>query len=306
MKIEPEEFPPDERYLLGISGGRDSVALQQLLIEGGYRNLILCHLNHQLRGADSDADAAFVAELGPNVEIGGEDVRARAGRDSISIETAARQARHEFFARCAVKFGTNRVFLAHHADDQIETILMNLFRGAGSRGLSGMERVSAIQAGGQTLTLIRPLLEIPRAELPVPARFREDASNASCDFLRNRIRHEVIPAIVAATGRDLTAILRTAAILRDEDALLDELAREKLQQLLTGDGQLRAPELREIPTALQRRVIHAWLTGLAVADLSFENIEAVRALLEPDTKTAKINLSGDRHLRRREKRLFLE
>ena len=163
------KFPVSDKYLLGISGGRDSVALLHWLLEKDYRDLTLCHLNHQLRGEESDKDAAFVEELGRNlqlpVEIGVTDVGAIVG---MSVETAARQARHEFFARCAEKLGIDRVFLAHHADDQIETVLMNLFRGAGSRGLGGMDFVSQLKVAGQTLTLIRPLLGTPRTEIPPP------------------------------------------------------------------------------------------------------------------------------------------
>ncbi|MFT5466963.1 MAG: tRNA(Ile)-lysidine synthase [Verrucomicrobiales bacterium] len=295
------QFPVSERYLLGISGGRDSTALLQLLAEAGYRDLVLCHLNHQLRAKESDLDAEFVCELarenGFEVEIGVENIRQRGG----SIETAARAARHAFFRRCAEKFGTNRVFLAHHADDQIETVLMNMFRGAGAPGLAGMETVTEIEG----LKLIRPLLETPQADLPIPPKFREDASNASAEFLRNRIRHDVIPAICSATGRDLKSVLRTAEILREEDAALAAMTQIQLQQLLDGD-RLRAPELRELPIALQRRVIRAWLAQQSVVDLSFDNIENVRGLLAPDSRIAKINLAAGRHVRRREKRLFLE
>lgn len=298
------QFPNSERYLLGISGGRDSTALLQLLVEAGFRDLILCHLNHQLRNEESDADAEFVRELGEEfgleVEIGVENVRDWAEEEKISIESAARDARHAFFHRCAEKFGTNRVFLAHHADDQIETVLMNLFRGAGPLGLGGM----AIETGIRGLHLIRPLLETPRSELPIPAKFREDASNATSEFLRNRIRNDVIPAIENATGRDLLPVLRTAKIIREEDIALSQVAAAELQQLLDG-MRLRVPELRELPVALQRRAIRAWLLGQAVEDVGFEDVEAVRGLLDQEAP-AKINLAGGRHVRRREKRLFLE
>lgn len=299
------QLQPNERYLLGISGGRDSVALLHWLLERDFRNIVLCHLNHQLRGEESDADSEFVQELGRDlnleVEIGVANVAAVENR---SIETAAREARHSFFAKCAAKFGTNRVLLAHHADDQIETVLMNLFRGAGSRGLGGMNPVSEIEIAGQRLQLLRPLLEIPRSEIPKPPKFREDSSNATDDFLRNRIRRQVIPTIAEATGRDLTAILRTASILTEENEFLESLTQEIFPSLLEGT-ELRVPELRQQPAALQRRILQFWLQTQNIADCGFTEVESIRQLLD-NHETSKVNLPRGKHARRREKRIFID
>src|SRR5262245_28807668 len=158
-------FPPDARYLIGVSGGRDSVALLHWLVSLGYERLIVCHLNHRLRGRSSDADAEFVKRLvgrynqdlvgqAPRLsgartgkrrarptktgriqlELGSANIRALAKKQKMSIETAAREARYAFFAETARRRNCRTIFVAHHADDLVETFLINLFRGAGSAG----------------------------------------------------------------------------------------------------------------------------------------------------------------------------
>src|SRR6266481_880831 len=123
-------FPPDRRYLIGVSGGRDSVSLLHWLVNLGYKKLVVCHLNHQLRGRSSDADARFVQKLVErynqesvgrmadlDFELGAVNVRALAAKQKISIETAAREARYKFFAETARRRKCKTIFLAHHADD---------------------------------------------------------------------------------------------------------------------------------------------------------------------------------------------
>ncbi len=304
----PPNFDPKQRYLLGISGGRDSVALLELLLDAGFRNLVLCHLNHQLRGEDSEADSRFVQDLAQNLglaaKVANREVLSLARQAGSGVEAAARRARLEFFAECAREFGTSVIFLAHHADDQAETTLINLIRGAGSTGLAAMEPVSTIGVGNLDLTLIRPLLNLERVEIPAPASFREDASNASDAFLRNRIRHRLIPEIERVTGRPLKpGLRRTAEILREEDRFLEALMAEKFDAC---QDRLPVPALRELPVALQRRAIRAWLMHLSVAEVGFAEIEAVRGLVEPGASAAKVNLPAGLHVRRREKVLFLE
>src|SRR5262245_20248567 len=115
------QFPTDEKYLIGVSGGRDSVALLQHLIDSGYKRLIVCHLNHRLRGRESSADARFVEKLakqnGLRLELGSTNVAATAKKEKISIETAGREARYQFFAEIARHRRCQTIFLGHHADD---------------------------------------------------------------------------------------------------------------------------------------------------------------------------------------------
>jgi tRNA(Ile)-lysidine synthase len=303
----PDDCLPEARYLLGISGGRDSVALLEALLARGFRNLVLCHLNHQLRGEASDGDARLVEELGRDsdleVEIGVDAVAERAVRERISLELAARRARIAFFLECAQRHGTDRLFLAHHAGDQVETILIHLLRGTGLRGLAGMRPVARI--GG--LRVIRPLLETPREEIPCPVRFREDASNQSDAFLRNRLRRHAIPVLREQFGREFgPALRRMAEVLREEDLFLNEMAVEAFASAQDEAGALRLTELRRLPLALQRRVILQWLRAAAVPGAGFREVETVGAVYREPSSPAKANLPGGWHVRRRAGRVFLE
>src|SRR6266849_11080169 len=155
---------PGARYLVGVSGGRDSVALLHWLVELGCKNLIVCHFDHQLRGRSSRADAIFVQKLAAKYDVdlalGAIDVRALAVRTKQSIETAARAARYKFFAQVAKRRRCRTIFLGHHADDLVETFLINLFRGAGPSGLSAMREISNRRMGDVDLTIVRPFLGI--------------------------------------------------------------------------------------------------------------------------------------------------
>src|ERR1051325_5187885 len=177
-------FPPTRPHLIGVSGGRDSIALLDRLVDLGYEKLIVCHLNHQLRGRSSDADARFVRALaskyGLQLELEAVNIRAlaagkldRINRSSfktrpetwkagkrMSIESAGRDARYLFFARVAKRKKCYTIFLAHHADDLVETFLLNLLRGAGTTGLAAMREVSRRRIENVDLTIVRPLLAV--------------------------------------------------------------------------------------------------------------------------------------------------
>src|SRR5256885_15762881 len=217
------QFPPDAPYLIGVSAGRDSVALLDWLISLGYERLIVCHLNHQLRGRSSDADARFVKTLVERYnqelvgrafgvpggrtrkrsartttarriefELGSANIRALAKKQKISIETAAREARYAFFAETARRLNCKTIFVAHHADDLVETFLINLFRGAGSAGLAAMREISTRRIDDVDLTIVRPFLCVWRKEIDHYVRdhrlrFREDATNEDLTPVRNRI-----------------------------------------------------------------------------------------------------------------------
>jgi len=301
-----------ETHLVGVSGGRDSVALLEALVRLGFEKLVVCHLDHGLRGRASAGDARFVAalakRLGLEAETGRADVAEEAG--GSSLETAAREARYRFFAQAARRRRAGRVILAHHADDQVETLLFNLFRGTGLAGLGGMKpfsrRAIRLEEGRPVhLALYRPMLGLWREEIDAYVaarrlRYREDASNRSMEPMRNRIRHELIPAVERLFGRAVRpALLRTAELAREEEALLGELAGP------APEGALDVPTLKAQPVALQRRQILAWLRRAGVPEAGYELVERVRALLAGGAP-AKVNLPGGRHVRRREKRLFIE
>ncbi len=303
------KFPLTSRYLIGVSGGRDSVALLHWLVETGYRDLVVCHLNHQLRGRAASADARFVEDLakhhGLELEVDKTNVRALAIQKKISIEAAGRIARYEFFARTARRMRTRTVFLGHHADDLVETFLINLFRGAGTTGLAGMREISTRRVDNVELTIARPLLGVWRDEIERYVEtnhleFREDASNRDLSPLRNRVRHLVIPYLEKTLGRNIRAsIWRAATITAEEESFFDELLPEGLTEL-------EAKQLRVMPLTLQRRTLRDWLRVHRVPDVNFALVERVRDLVELTSRVAKTNLPGDRHVRRRAGKIFIE
>jgi len=303
-------FSPDARHLIGVSGGRDSVTLLHYLVDVGYKKLIICHLNHELRGRSSKADARFVEKLAAkydvDLEIGSADVRAVAREKKMSIETAAREARYRFFAEIAKQRRCRTIFLAHHADDLVETFLINLFRGAGLTGLAAMREISIRRIDNVGLTIVRPLLGVWRDEIDRYVRknrlkFREDASNKNLAPLRNRLRRRIIPYLENTLGRKIrTSIWRAATIAAEEKVWIEGMTARSAG----GNQHLAVKKLRGLPTALQRRAIMTWLREQDIADIGFEVIERVRSLLDP--KIAKINLPKDRHVRRRAGKIFIE
>jgi tRNA(Ile)-lysidine synthase len=266
-------YPIDGRYLIGVSGGRDSVALLHWLSHIGYENLVICHLNHQLRGRSSDADARFVKKLaekcGAGLELQVANVRALAKREKTSVEAAARKARYSFFASAANRHCCQTLFLAHHADDLVETFVLNLIRGAGIREYHLV--------------------------------FREDSTNKSLAPTRNRIRHRIIPYLERTVGRNIREnIWRTAIIAAEEEKWMNQELPESPSEELSLTG------LRALPLPLQRRAILKWLRARSVSDVGFDVIEAIRALLDQDARMAKVNLPKGRHVRRRAGRIFIE
>ena len=283
---------PGEPLLVGVSGGPDSVALLDALVSSGWRPHV-CHLNHKLRGADSDADAEFVRELAGHYGLPS-TIEARAvERD----EDAARRARHEFFSDVARRSGIDKLALAHTADDQVETFLLRLVRGAGAPGLIGIWPERQIGA----LRVIRPLLAISRPEVLEylkgrGLRYRVDATNADARFTRNRIRHELLPLLEREFNPAIRGVLlRTAEILRDEDSYLTQHVMEAFYSAACRDDSLNVKALAGCPVAVQRRVLLVWLGGEEETgpQLSFDHIEAVRELAVAERPSAEVHLPDD-------------
>jgi len=327
------DLPPNARYLIGVSGGRDSVALLHWLISLGYEQLVVCHLNHRLRGRSGDADARFVHSLveryneqalrlprtrtgkrsarpptksGIECELGSANIRALGKQQKMSIETAAREARYAFFAETARRRNCRTIFVAHHADDLVETFLINLFRGAGNAGLAAMREISTRRIDGINLTIVRPFLCVWRKEIDDYVsehrlRFREDATNKNLTPLRNRIRHRIIPYLERMLGRNIRQnIWRTAMIAADEEKWIDSELGDSTHP------DFSVVKLRALPIALQRRALLKWLRAQNVADIGFDAIERVRSLADRDCRIAKVNLPENRHARRRAGKIFLE
>lgn len=290
--------------LVGLSGGRDSVALLHVLLQQGCC-VHACHVHHGIRGAEADADADFCRTLCDRLQVPLElhrvDVPALAQEQKVSLETAARSARREILSAAAARSGTNAIALAHHADDQAETVLFRLARGAA--GPRGMHPVHEAQG----ILWLRPLLNHRRADITryletLGEHWVEDATNAVPDVTRNRIRLEVLPALNRALERDVAPVLnRSAAQQTDTLEALSEAL--ELLPLTDPQGRLYLPALKERSTAFRRAVLHHFLTRAGVPGLSHAHITAVETILPPDAPAHSVNLPGGFCVRRRQKRL---
>jgi len=257
-------FAPGDRVVVGVSGGPDSVCLLDLLFR--LRNtwrlaLHVAHLNHRLRGDDSETDEAFVASLAAGLNLpyhrGETDVAALARSEKTSIEAAARIARQIFFETLRDKTGADRIALGHTRSDQAETLLLRLLRGAGTTGLGAIRPV-------RDGVWVRPLLAVsrPRIETYLDYRrldARQDRTNRDIRFTRNRIRLELLPHLAEAYNpRIEEALARTSDVLRQEDDLLDRQADEALRNAVKYQGErkiiLDAQTVFGYHIALQRRV----------------------------------------------------
>ena len=205
------------------------------LLAPKYRwRISVAHFNHRLRGRASDADERLVRKTAAGAElpivVGSADVKAFAAKSKLSLEMAARKLRHEFLARAARKRKIKAIALAHHADDQVELFFLRLLRGAGGEGLAGMKWRSPSPAD-KTISLVRPLLGGSKGELAEFARenkirFRDDATNLTSDFLRNRIRNELLPLLRKNYQPGLDkAVLRLMEIVGAETEFAGEAAQ---------------------------------------------------------------------------------
>lgn len=305
--VEPACLPLlREPLAVGLSGGRDSVALLRLLVQRGCC-VHACHVHHGIRGAAADADAAFCerlcAEWGVPFRCVAVDVPALARQTHQSLETAARNARRAALAEAARQWGCRVVALAQHADDQAETVLFRLARG--SAGLRGIRPVHEAQG----MVWIRPLLSVPRAALTawlqeIKQPWVEDATNAVPDVARNRIRHEVLPALSRAVGHESAPVINRSARLQHETHEALETALSLLP-LTDPQGRLYLPALQDKPAAFRKAVLHRYLTLGGVPDISEELVCELDGILSPDAPAARINLPGGMHAHRKEKRLLL-
>lgn len=272
--------------VMGISGGADSMAMAHALAQIAARKgprLVIAHLHHGIRGASADRDAAFVVRLadrlGVECIVERADVPALARRLCVSIEMAAREARHAMFRRALAATGADRVALAHTADDQAETVLLCLCRGSGSAGLSAMAPDTTIDG----LRIVRPMLDMPREAIEAYLRsnriaWRTDPSNRDPCHVRNRIRRRVLPMLAKELNPSIRDILRTTAdILGAEDEWMDGAARRAFARARHSGGMLDAMKLASLPPALGRRVVREWLRAGGVPEdgIRFAAVERI-------------------------------
>lgn len=277
---------PGEAVVVGVSGGVDSVTLLHVLLEAGFRP-VAAHVNYGLRGADSEADEALVRALCAALGV---PLHAARRALSGSVQSEARRVRYDLFARVAAEAGATKVATAHHRDDQAETLLLHLFRGAGPRGLAGMP-VRRPLAPGSPVEVVRPLLFASRSEIEAYARehglrWREDASNAEGTYRRTALRRDVLPAIEEVFGEEVRARLaHTAELLRaflDSGAALTAGgALDEVLGDLDGPPALSVAALRAMPEVQRRGVLLDALRRFAPdAPRSAATVSEIEALLD--------------------------
>lgn len=292
------EIGPDMAVVVAVSGGADSTALLDALVRMRDRQdprirIVAAHLNHLLRAEESDGDERFVRDLAGKlgVELCVERSDVAALRDGRNLEATARELRYDLLRRCAKSSGADLVMTAHTRDDQAETVLMRLIRGTGIHGLRG---IHAVRPLGPRVSLVRPMLDISRAEVIDHCSQREldwrtDSSNFSIDLTRNRIRHELMPLLRSFNPAIDRTLAREARIARIDSDCLDRLAAE-----LPGvvGLSLSVSGLAEVHPAIRLRAIRIWLFGQTGSHLESAHLEAVEGLIEHGRSGRRIELPG--------------
>lgn len=306
---------PGDLLVVAVSGGPDSVALldalHRLREELGVA-LHVAHVEHGFRGEESLADARFVeglaGRLGLPCAVERVDVPALARRERLSAQDAARRARYAFLRDLAQRLGAAAVAVAHHADDQVETITQQWLRGAGPEGMAGM----AYREG----LVIRPLLDTTRREVLDYCRqrgleFRQDSSNQDLHYPRNRLRHEVIPALEAVQPGFRAVVLRQAALWREQEAFLREEAQRAMRRLhertAAGEDSLALEGFQQLAPALRRQVVREVLRQRRghLLGIELKHVQAVLDLADRGSTGAAASLPGGLQALREPGRLVL-
>jgi tRNA(Ile)-lysidine synthase len=291
-----------QTLLVAVSGGQDSVCLLHLLhrlqSELGIK-LHVAHLDHQLRGKESAGDARYVAKLAKNLGIPAtiekRDVSAYQKKHGLSLEEAARELRYDFLAGTAAAVGAASVAVGHTLDDHVETILLHLVRGTGTRGLRGLRPVTKRRVSGKELTIVRPLLTVRRVETgeyctSFQLKPRQDASNLSLEPLRNRVRLELLPLLKNYNSGIVEALQRTAQIAGDDITHLEKEAARYWPKVADKQGDiivLGKKPLLKLPVSVQRYLLRMAVENLVgnLKDIEARHIEEmVRALDKPAGK----------------------
>lgn len=278
-------FSAGDTVIVAVSGGADSVALLDILasLKEFRLTLIVAHLNHCLRGSESDGDEAFVRELaaryGLPCEVDRADVQGISRRNKLSLEEAGRVARHAFLHWLAARHRASVIAMAHHADDQAETVLMRLLRGAGGTGLAGIAPKTCDR-------LVRPLLGVTRGEIESYLRarqmtFRTDSSNADTKFLRNRVRHELLPYLASYNPSVRDRLVAAAEALAADEALLEELVDGAIARHGTEGNGLSMSGVRTEPLGVRLRLYRRALLLAKgnLARIGSRNLQAIDRLV---------------------------
>ncbi|MDD2366264.1 MAG: tRNA lysidine(34) synthetase TilS [Desulfuromonadaceae bacterium] len=307
-------FNPGDTLIVGISGGADSTALLDMLVNlTGYNlTIIAAHLNHSLRDSESDADEEFCRELATGYKVLFEvrrvDLKDIANSRGLNLEDAGRGERIRFLDEMRIRYSAASVLLAHHRDDQAETVLMRLLRGSGMTGLSGM-------AYRNERGYLRPLLDISREEierylLQSSLKWREDSSNSDTIYLRNRIRHELLPILETYNPAIRSRLSLTAEIIKRDNELLEDLTDQTFKKLFKVEGGRAIcgiSDITKLNTALQLRVLRQAVKEITgtLAEITHSHINAVFDLIYSSRPNSKISLPNNTIAVREYEHLFL-
>jgi tRNA(Ile)-lysidine synthase len=307
---------PGDTVLAGVSGGADSIALLHILLkltpEFDLR-LGIAHFNHGLRAMESERDAEFVKSVAENLNLPFYNKKVYVKKFSIhhklSIEEAGRILRYKFLTETARKYGFDKIALGHQKEDMAETILINMLRGSGPQGISGIPPKRDM--------IIRPLININRTDIEFFLRSENiahitDSSNMDPQFLRNRIRHGLIPLLASEYNAEIVENLnRTAEILRDEQIWLDSMIKPLLEKTkLPGDNtnfNLSIPELIKIPIAAARRIIRQAVYEIKgnLHGVGFKHMDAILELITSNNKNNQFDFPGPVRIKRENDKLLI-
>lgn len=300
----------NDKVLIGVSGGPDSVALLHglLLLSDHYRKnwrLFVIHVNHLLRGNESQEDARFVAELckekGIPYRICEVNVRGRIKKEGGNKQAVARLLRYQAFYETAKDWGIKKIALAHHADDQVETVIMRLLRGTSISGLSGIAQIRKWKG----IQIIRPMLHIFRKDIELYLQGvqsfvpRYDSSNDSMDYTRNRIRHQLIPELSSYNPRVKNALLKLTEITKAEEEIWVSLTKQAMKSIIIEENQagyrIDVKKFLDLPVALQRRTVKLILDCLVRngrSEIALETIERVREIFQHQHPSGECHVAG--------------
>ncbi|MBF0379094.1 MAG: tRNA lysidine(34) synthetase TilS [Desulfamplus sp.] len=304
-----------DSLLVGVSGGPDSVALLLFLVDidnnfNKYKNIGLAHINHCLRGEESDRDEEFVKELAKkynlpfhNLKV---DVPYFAKENNLSFEEAAREIRYSFYKDISQKENYNKIALGHNYDDNAELVLMNILRGSGTKGLSGIppirymqedDHVSSKNIAKNNIKIIRPLIEVPREQILNYLNVKQqsymiDSSNDDTFYLRNRVRHSLIPKLKDSYNPSITDSLnRLSKVIMDENSFMEEMTEQILQKAIIYKEQ-ESPETYENNQNSQIDIKYQVVDNEIVVDPKiFEDMH--RALAKRLIRSAIEKVKGD-------------
>jgi len=306
-----EMFQSGDNVLTAVSGGPDSVALVHILFELAPRyafKLGIAHLNHGLRQENSDQDAEFVASLADQLDLPfyheKVDVRKYRRQHRLSLEEAARKVRYTFLNEIAQRNGFNKIALGHHIDDNAELILMYLFRGSGPQGLTG---IPPMRDG----KIVRPLIDLKRSEIMDYINagkwlYVSDESNADLAFLRNKIRHQLIPELKTSYNPKIVeALNRLASIIRSEEEWIDQLVRPIFKRVVSDASQenlrLSIAPLQKQPLAAKRRIIRKAILSVHgdLRRITLSHVDAVIHLADTGPDPGELDLPDHLKVSRR-------